>query len=88
MSIDYVKLADDVRKAVEQVRPLPDGMTLIVRDWLGGLYDGWADPVLVSVCDGAGRPVGADNFGDGVCDLAEETYDEQVAWLAQQVVGL
>jgi hypothetical protein len=86
MEWDIDKLAADVRAAVELVRPLPEGVTLQASSWLGGLSEGWEDPIYVSVWPGDDDSAHVDGFYDAVCDMASDSYGAQVAWLAEQIL--
>lgn len=86
MDKELEKLAQDVRVAVEAVRPLPEGANIHASWWLGGSTEDWDEPVYVSVWPGDDGGVEVEGFYDAVCDMASDSYEEQVAWLAEQIL--
>ena len=84
--MDMEQLASDVRAAVETVRPMPPGSKVMAWEWDDGAADGWADPIYIAVSAVDDDGHGVDGFYDAVCDMAADTYAEQVQFLAEQVL--
>jgi len=86
MEWDIDELAADVRAAVETVRPLPPNAAVTAWYWDDGAADGWEEPIYLSVSAVDDDGHGVDGFYDAVCDMAADTYAQQIQFLAEQVL--